>query len=176
MIAENPMRKVRIEKVVIHSCVGKSGEALEKASKIIEKISGQKPAIKKAKKTIRDFGIHKREPISVMVTLRGRKAEEVFDKVLKAVDNKVKISSLDNQGNLAFGIEEHIDIPEMKYDPDLGVIGLDVIACLERPGYRVKRRRREKRKIPKKHRITREEAINFFNERFGVEFIQSVAP
>ncbi|RLI06761.1 50S ribosomal protein L5, partial [Candidatus Bathyarchaeota archaeon] len=60
-------------------------------------------------------------------------------------------------------------IPGVKYDPELGIVGMDVIVNIERPGYRVARRRRAKSKIGRRHRVSREEAVEFIRSRFGVE-------
>lgn len=62
---ENPMRRIRIEKVVVNSCIGGNPTRLEKAAKIIEQLTGQKPELRKAKKTIKGFGIYRGQPIAV---------------------------------------------------------------------------------------------------------------
>ena len=140
--------------------------------KILEELTGQKPCFRRAKRTIRDFGIRRREPIACMVTLRGEKAEEVLDKLLEAVGRKIKASSFDEFGNFSFGIREHIEIPGTKYDPKLGIIGFDVCVTLERPGFRVLRRKRcRKLSIPRRHRLTREEAMVFMIHKFNVKII-----
>jgi len=171
MELENPMRRIKISKVVLNIGVGKSGEPLEKAAKVLERLTGQKPSFRKAKRTIRDFGIHRKEPIGVMVTVRGEKAKELLRKLLKAREDRLPSSSFDEFGNVNFGIKEHIDIPGMKYDPDIGIFGMNVCVSLERPGYRVMRRRRMRSKVGRKHRIGREEAIEFFKREFGVEVV-----
>lgn len=168
-LIENPMREIRIGKVVINIAVGKSGERLEKAAKLLQQITGQKPSERKAKKTIKGFGIHKGEPIAVVVTLRKKKALEVLKLLLQAKGNIINASSFDNMGNVSFGIKEHIDIPGMKYDPEIGIFGMDVCTQLERPGYRVSRRKRARTKVGKKHLVTKEEAIAFFKNVLGVE-------
>jgi len=166
---DNPMLKPRIEKVVINSCVGRSGEPLEKAMKILEELTGQKPCIRKAKKTIRDFGIRRKEPIACSVTLRGEKARSFLIRALQAVDNRISKASFDKYGNFSFGIKEHIDIPGTKYSPDLGIIGMDISVVMERPGYRVKRRRRAKSKVGSEHLLSPDEVISFIREEFNVE-------
>ncbi|MFN4336361.1 MAG: 50S ribosomal protein L5 [Candidatus Nitrosocaldus sp.] len=166
----NVMRSIRIGKVVLNAAVGKSGEPIEKAKKILEEITGQVPAVRRAKKTIRDFGIHKGEPIAVIVTLRKAKALQVLKRMLAAKGNKIKASSFDDYGNVSFGIREHIDIPGVKYKPELGIIGMDVCISLERPGYRVARRKVKPCEIGKEQRINREEAIEFFKV-LGVEVV-----
>jgi len=168
---ENPMLKPRIEKVVINCCVGKSGEPLEKAMKILQELTGQKPSIRRAKKTIKDFGIRRKEPIACVVTLRGERAREFLTRAFQAVDNRISRSSFDKMGNFSFGIKEHIDIPGVKYDPELGIIGMDVSVVLERPGFRVKRRRRARTKVGTEHLLSPDEAISFIREEFNVEIV-----
>ncbi|MBS7614246.1 50S ribosomal protein L5 [Candidatus Bathyarchaeota archaeon] len=166
---KNPMLTPKIAKVVVNSSIGKSGEPLEKAIKIIEELTGQKPCIKKAKKTVREFGIRKKEPIACVVTLRGKKAYEFLAKSLRAVDNQISRRSFDKQGNFSFGIKEHIDIPGTKYSPDLGIIGMDVSVTLERPGYRVKHRHHANSKVGSQHLLTTDEAVSFLKDTLGVE-------
>jgi large subunit ribosomal protein L5 len=166
----NLMKRIYIDKVILHIGVGQAGEKLEKAKKVLQEITGQEPSERRAKKTIRDFGIHKGEKIAVMVTLRKKKALEILQKVLAARGNSVPLSSVDEAGNLAFGIKEHIDIPGTKYNPEIGIFGLDVIVNLARPGYRVQRRKRCRSSIGKEHRITKEEAIEFYRS-IGVNLV-----
>lgn len=77
-----PMLKPRIDKVVVNISVGKSGEPLEKATKVLKELTGQTPCKRKAKKTIRDFGIRRGEPMACMVTLRKQRAIEFLKKSL----------------------------------------------------------------------------------------------
>ncbi len=169
---ENPMRRLKIEKVVVNCSVGTSGPRLERAAKIIEMLTGQKPQIRRAKKTIKGFGIHRGEPIALRVTLRKERAIEFLRKALAAVNNTLKRSSFDRHGNISFGIREHLDIPGTKYDPELGVIGMDVSIHITRPGYRVEWRRRARSKVGKSHKVTVEESIRFLQEEFGVRVVE----
>jgi len=166
---KNPMLKPRLAKVVVNFGVGASGERLEKGVKVLETISGQTPVKIRAKKTIRDFGIRKKEPIACKVTLRGEKAKEFLRKALEAVDFKIKASSFDDYGNVSFGIKEHINLPGVRYDPDLGIFGMDVCISIERPGYRVKRRKIRRARVPERHRVHRDEAMIYLMEEFGVK-------
>lgn len=163
------MLKPRIEKVVVNMSVGKSGEPLEKATKILEQLTGQRPCKRKAKKTIRDFGIRKGEPMACLVTLRGEKAKEFLKRALRAIDNKLSKERFDRYGNFTFGIKEHIEIPGTKYTPELGIYGMDVCVALSRPGYRVKWRRHAKSDIGTSHLLTSEEGILLIKDGFGVE-------
>lgn len=163
------MRDLVIGKVVVNITVGESGEPLNRAMTILESLTDQKPVMRRAKQTIRTWGIRKNEPISCMVTLRREKAEALLKKTFPAVNNRINPRSFDRQGNFAFGIREHIDIPGQRYDPNLGIVGMDIMATVERPGYRVARKRRAKSKISRSHRVTREESIEFIKRSFGVE-------
>jgi large subunit ribosomal protein L5 len=82
----------------------------------------------------------------------------------------LKGSSFDDQGNISVGIREHIDIPGTKYNPEIGIFGMDVSISLVRPGYRIAKKR-DKSKIGKGHRITKQQAIEFFKEQYGVEIL-----
>jgi large subunit ribosomal protein L5 len=165
------MLKPRIEKVVVNLSVGKSGEPLEKASKVLKELTNQTPVKKKAKKTIRDFGIRQGEPIACVVTLRKQKAIDFLKKVLPVIENKISRSSFDKQGNFAFGLKEHIEIAGVKYDPDVGIFGMDVCVTMSRPGYRVKNRRKGKASLGSKHVLTPEEAVVFVKQTLGVEIV-----
>ena len=168
----NPMRKILIDKVTLNICVGASAEKLEKAYRVLQMLTGQKPCYRRAKKTIKNFGIKRGENIAVIVTLRGRKAYEFLDKALEAVGRKLKASIFDDYGNFSFGIKEHIDIPGVKYDPEIGIFGMDVCVTLMRPGARVARRRRRRSKIPRHHRVSREEAMEFVQKVFNVKIVE----
>jgi len=168
----HPMRKPRIAKVTVNIAIGQSGERLQKAAKVLEEITGQKPVFRRAKKTIRAFGGRKGENIAVMVTLRGERAIEFLKKALEAVGYRIKQSSIDEHGNVGFGIEEHILIPGVRYDPEIGILGMDVVITVERPGYRIMRRKRaRKKRVPRRHRVTREETMVLLNQLLGVQWI-----
>jgi len=165
------MLKPKIEKVVVNISVGKSGEPVEKAAKILKDLTGQNPCKRKAKQTIRNFGIRKGEPIACIVTLRKQIAIELLKKVLPVVDNKMSENRFDKYGNFSFGIKEHIEIPGVKYEFEIGIFGMDVCVSLTRPGYRVKKRRRKKAKIGSKHILTPEEAMAFVKDTLGIEIV-----
>ncbi|MEM0215257.1 MAG: 50S ribosomal protein L5 [Archaeoglobaceae archaeon] len=163
---ENPMREILLEKVVINIGVGESGERLQKAEKMLSTLVSQKPATTIAKKTIKNFGIRKKEKIGLKVTLRGEKAMEFLKKALNVKEMKLSKRSI-NAGNFSFGIAEHIDLPGVEYDPDIGVFGMDVCVVLKRRGYRVAERRIRNSKVGSSHRITKEDTIRWL-ESLGV--------
>jgi len=84
------MRVIEIEKVVINIGVGKSGDPIERAKMALEELTGQKPSVRGAKKSVRDFGIHKGEPIGTMVTLRRDNAIEFIKRIFSSKSNTIK--------------------------------------------------------------------------------------
>ena len=137
----NPMNEVVIAKATVNIGVGEAGDKLSRALNLMESMFGQKPVRTFSKVTNPEFGIRKKQPIACKVTLRGEKADNAIKMVLDGINNNIKSTQFDAQGNLSFGIAEHIDIPGMKYDPDIGILGMNVSVTFEKPGYRINRRR-----------------------------------
>jgi large subunit ribosomal protein L5 len=163
------MRAPVVEKVIVHMGVGESGQHLVNAEEILRTITGQQVVRCFAKKTLPAFSIKKKEPIGCKVTLRGQKAQEFLETALGIIDKTLVKSQFDSLGNVSFGIEEHTDFPGMRYDPNIGVFGMDVTVVIKRPGERICKRRVAARKIPANHRVTVDDAISFLNESYGVE-------
>lgn len=163
---DNPMRAIRLEKVVINFALGRSGPELERARTLAENLTQRKPVDSLAKEGVRGFGIRKGEPIGVHVTMRADEGIEFLKKIFWAKDDKVLARNFDDNGNLAMAIKDHLTLPEVKYDPKIGVFGFGVVANLERRGYRIKRRRLRSKKLPARHKITKDEAIAWFVTNF----------
>lgn len=115
----------------------------------------------KARYTVRTFGIRRNEKIAVHVTVRGPKAEEILERGLKVKEYELRKRNFSETGNFGFGISEHIDLG-IKYDPAIGIYGMDFYACMTRPGERVAKRRRTQTRIGAAHKIKREETIKWF--------------
>ncbi|MEM3087130.1 MAG: 50S ribosomal protein L5 [Halobacteria archaeon] len=160
------MRRIRLSKVVVNMGVGESGKRLANAEAIVKTLTGQSPVRTIARKSV--FKARRGEPIGVVVTLRKKRAREFLERALDVVEKRLPERVFDAGGNFSFGIEDHTDFG-LRYDPDVGIFGLDVAVALERPGYRVARRRIRPRPVPKAHRVTREEAVEFVRQNFGVE-------
>ena len=165
---QNIMKEIKLEKVVLNMGVGKSGDAVENAKKALDEISNKKSSNRTAKKAQRDWGVRKGEPIGASVTIRGDDAKILLKKLFEAKGNSVNERSLDKMGNLSFGILEHIDIPGIKYDPKIGILGLDVSARLTRPGFNIRVRSRHKASVGIRHKITPAEAKTYLTKEFGV--------
>ncbi|NIO23263.1 MAG: 50S ribosomal protein L5 [Candidatus Aenigmarchaeota archaeon] len=164
------MRKIRLEKVTINMGAGEAGQKLESAKKLIGKFSESKIVVTKTHKRT-TFGVAKGRPIGAKVTLRGEKAKEFLISVLHSLDNRLGVNQFDDNGNFSIGVKEYIHIPGVKYDPEIGIMGMDVSVTLERPGFRIKRRKLKPKKIGGKHRITREEAQEWVKKEFKVEIV-----
>ncbi len=165
----NPMKEIRIEKVTINIGTTVPKDEMEKGKAILKNITKTKNVETVAKIKQPKWDLRLGKPIGIKTTLRGKKAEEFLKQALQAKDNILKKKNFDYFGNFGFGIHEHIDLAEQKYDPNLGITGFDVLITVERPGYRVKKRKLKKAKIGKKHVITREEAIEFVEKKFEVK-------
>ena len=163
------MRKIRLEKVVINIGTNADKEKVERALKLLEKLTGRKPLVTKTHKRT-TFGTARGRPIGAKVTLRGKEGEEMLKKVFSAVDNVIKLSQI-NDGNFSIGVKEYIELPGVNYDPEIGILGFDCCVTLERPGYRVKRRKRKKAKIGKKHLISKEETVEWIKS-MGVKVLE----
>ena len=168
----NAMREIRVDKVVVNIGVGEAGERLVKAQKVLEMVTGQKSVQTISKTVNRDLGIRVGMPLGCKVTLRGEAAEDFIRKALVIREMRVPEYSFDKEGNMSFGISDYTDFEGMKYDPEIGIFGMDINVVLRRAGNRVTQRALLKRRIPKSHRVDREEAIQYMKDNFEVEVIQ----
>ena len=165
----NKMRDIRIEKVTLNIGAGKDQTKLEKGIVLLNSIANATPIKTVTNKRIQEWGLRPGLPIGCKLTLRKDKAVQILPRLLDAVENKLMEKQFDGNGNIAFGIHEYIEIPGAKYDPKIGILGLEVCITLERPGYRIKRRRLLARKIPMRHRISKQEAIDFMHKKFSTK-------
>ncbi len=171
----NVMRNIRIEKITLNIGCGTTVKT-EDAKFIIETlvngsaegapIANRKAIITKTKKRT-TFNVPKNKPIGAKITIREG-CEEFLKRILEAREMRLPESCFDINGNLSFGIKEYIEVPRMEYEPKIGILGFDVCVTLERPGFRIKKKKIAK-KVGKNHKITKDEAIKYIKENFGVE-------
>ena len=133
---KNVMQVPRLEKIVINMGVGEAKEnskIMESAVKDLTTISGQKPVVTKAKKSVANFKIREGMPIGCKVTLRGERMYEFADRLINLALPRVRdfrgvsAESFDGRGNYELGLKEQIIFPEIEYDKVDKVRGMDII-------------------------------------------------
>lgn len=162
------MRTISIEKVTLNIGAGEPGAKLEKAKKLLKTITNMKSISTTTNKRIPTWKLRPGLEIGCKVTIRGQKAKELLKRLFQGAGNIISEQKFDKQGNFSFGIKEYLDVPGIKYDAEIGVIGFNVAVTLKRPGFRIEKRKLKRRSLPKKHRITKEEAMGFVKKEFGI--------
>lgn len=132
---QNPMRIPRLEKIVVNVGVGEAvqnSRALDGAMQDLAKITGQKPQVRRARKSVAGFKIREGMPVGARVTLRGERMWEFLDRLISVALPRVRdfrgISpdSFDGRGNYALGLREQLIFPEISYDEIDATRGMDV--------------------------------------------------
>lgn len=167
----NPMQALRVQKVVVNIGVGEAGERRTKAEKVLSMVTHQKPVPTRARSTNRDLGIREGQDLGAKVTLRGDIALDFLRRALATRENRMDPLSVDKMGNIAFGVPDYTDFPGMKYDPQIGIYGMDVCVEIGRAGWRVRHRSRAPRSLGRRNRPSPEETRKFLAEQFGVIFV-----
>jgi large subunit ribosomal protein L5 len=135
---KNPLEVPRIEKVVINMGVGEAvadRKAVDNAAQELALISGQRPVITKARKSIATFKVRDGMPLGCKVTLRRQRMYEFIDRLVNVALPRVRDfrglngRSFDGRGNFALGLKEQIVFPEINYDKVDHVRGMDIIVC-----------------------------------------------
>lgn len=165
----NEMKQIYVAKLTLNVGAGRNTRKLEKGKRLIENLTGTEPVTTKAKKRIQGWKLRPGLPIGTKLTLRGQEARDILKRVLYASENKLKESNFDKHGNISFGVKEYVDVEGMEYDTKIGMMGFQVSVTLERPGYRIKKRKIKTKKLPDSHRITQEEAIEYMKDNFNVK-------
>jgi len=135
---KNPMQVPRLDKIVINMGVGEAAadkKKLDNAMVELAKVSGQKPAVCRARKSVANFKLRQGQPIGCSVTLRGTRMWEFFDRLTNVALPRVRDykgsspKAFDGRGNYTLGIREQIIFPEVDYDKVEKITGLNVTVC-----------------------------------------------
>jgi large subunit ribosomal protein L5 len=138
----NPMRVPKLDKIVLNMGVGEATADAKKLQSAISEmtlISGQKPAVCRARKSVANFKLREGMAIGCKVTLRGRRMYEFLDRLVNIALPRVRDfrglspKSFDGRGNYALGIREQIIFPEINYDDVDEIRGMDVVICTTAP-------------------------------------------
>jgi large subunit ribosomal protein L5 len=139
---QNPMRVPKLDKIVLNMGVGEAtadAKKLQAAINDMTLISGQKPAVCRARKSVANFKLRQGMAIGCKVTLRGTRMYEFLDRLVNIALPRVRdfrglpTKSFDGRGNYALGIKEQIVFPEINYDDVDEIRGLDVVICTTAP-------------------------------------------
>lgn len=168
----NAMQQPRLEKVVVNIGVGEGGEKLIKAEKVLGMVTGKKPVRTLSRVSNREWALKPGAPIGCKVTLRGEDAKKFLKRAIDVRNGQVPWYNFDDEGNLNFGVPDYTDFEGMKYDPDIGIYGMNITAVITRKGNRIKQRRLLKAKPSRKHRMDREEATTWVAKEFGATVVE----
>ena len=169
----NPMMMPRIAKVCVNIGVGEGGDRLVNAENVLKMVTGVKPQRTLGKIQNRDLKVRIGAPIGCKATIRNSdKIKQFLTDAFSCREDVIPAWNFDREGNLSFGVRDYTDFPGQKYDPDIGIFGMDINVVLERPGHRVSRRRRAKRKIPIKHKITADESRTWFVDNYNIKILE----
>lgn len=165
---ENKMREIKLEKVVLN--IGGVDEKLEKGVILLEKISGKKAVKVKATKRIPTWKVRPGLEVGCKVTLRGKEAFNMIKRLLPAVDNTLKEKQI--QPNcFSFGIHEYIEIPDVEYIREVGIMGFEVVAVFSRAGKSVEKKKIKKGKA-KRIAVSREEIEEYLTTKFNTTILR----
>jgi len=162
--------EIKIEKVVLN--IGGTAEKLEKGVKLLKLISGMKPVKTKSSKRIPAFNVRPGLETGTKVTIRKQKIQLLLKKLFAAIDNTIREKQV-KDNHFSFGIHEYIEIPEIEYQRDIGMMGLDVTVVFSKPGKRVIFKKIKSGKFPKKQNTTKEEIINYLKQNYKLNIIPS---
>jgi large subunit ribosomal protein L5 len=131
----NPMQAPRLTKIVVNMGVGEAisnSKLLDAAVEDMQAITGQKPVVRKAKKSIANFKLREGLPVGCSVTLRGARMYEFFDRLVNVALPRIRdfrgvpTKSFDGRGNYTLGLKEQINFPEIDYDKIMQLMGMDI--------------------------------------------------
>ena len=163
------MRSVRLDKVVINIGTGSaSEEAADNAKALIKKLTGHEAGYAFSKRRDPELKLRKGQKIGAVATLRKQDAYSLLKRALDANNNQLKESAI-SRNSVNFGVKEYIYFAGVKYDPKIGILGMNINAAFARKGKRVETRKRKRSSVSISHRdISREEIMGFLESNFKI--------
>lgn len=158
------MTDIKIDKVVLNMGIGSNEDMAQNAKLLLEKLTGRKPVTTVSKKRQPEFKLRKGQAIGAMVTLRNKEAADMLKRALDANDGIIKRGAIANN-TLSFGVKEYIYFQGVKYDPKIGMLGLNVNASFTRKGRRIELRKRKRSGQGAKHKKIANEVIAAYLEK-----------
>jgi large subunit ribosomal protein L5 len=165
----NSMREIKIEKVVLNC--GGIGDKLDKSAKLLKMITGKNAVRTTSNKRIPDFGVRPGLEIGCKITLTGKEAIDLLKKLMQAKNNSF-LKRQFNEGTFSFGIPEYIEIPGVNFQREIGMLGLDVNVKFKRAGFSIDKKKIKSGKIPNRHKISKEETIEFMEKNFQIKLTE----
>ncbi|MGB9732776.1 MAG: 50S ribosomal protein L5 [Candidatus Micrarchaeia archaeon] len=167
---ENPNKEIMLEKVVINIGIGQNEQLFDNAKALLKRLTGHDASPAKAKTRDPSLKIRKGQVIGAYVTLRKGDAASMLARAIDAA-GKIKESSIQDN-SVSFGIREYIDFSGIKYDPKIGMFGMNVNAVFTRKGKRVEERKRKRSKMGKRHAtVKKEEIIEYLKNKFNANIV-----
>lgn len=164
-VSNNVMREPILEKVVLNC--GGTEEKLERGVKLLALLTGRKIKEITSTKRIPSFGVRPGLKTGCTVTLRGKEKEILLRRLFGA--NGYKINKKKIQPNhFSFGIKEYLEIPDMDYQREIGIMGLDVTAVFKRRGKRVAFKKIKQGRVPARQNVTIPEIINYLENKLKI--------
>lgn len=168
----NRMQELVVEKLVINVGTGSDQHIHANAKRLLELITGRKPSNAVSRKRNPSFKITKGQNIGTFVTVRGPEIKPLAERLFDAVDRQIKETAV-TDNCVSFGIREYIDIRGVKYDPKIGMLGMNVNLAFKRKGTRVALRKRKRAAVPRRHRLVdRNDILQYLKRNYNVELAQ----
>lgn len=145
---ENPLEVPRIEKIVVNMGIGEAtqdAKVIDEASEVLAAVTGQKPALRRARKSIAGFKIRAGMPVGLKVTLRGDRMYEFLDRLIAVALPRVRDfrglspKSFDAFGNYTFGVKDQLIFPEVDIDRVTRQLGMDITIVIKSPSVELSR-------------------------------------
>ncbi len=170
---ENIMRSIYLDKVVINIGTGSSSEdAADNARLLIKKLTNHEAGYTFSKRRDPELKLRKGQKIGAVATLRKKDAYDLLKRALDANNNQLGSNAV-SRNSVNFGVKEYIYFAGVKYDPKIGILGMNINAAFARKGKRVETRKRMRRKVPVRHRdIKKEEILDYLQKHFNVKIDQ----